>query len=270
MYLCKFFGVVRVVFVVAGLSFALVSLSPCVSSWAEANKLQEQEDLAKQVEQVMQILDKARESYAKLKDYTALIHKEEYKDGERIKDEETVIKFQKPFKVYLKWLSGKNKGTQLLFVEGKYDNKLIIRKGGGFLKKVFGTMEMDPDGFWLRKFTKHSIREVGFVGVIDTSYNAFKTAQKQGLVSAAQVTMSEVEGRPAYKLVLVVNEEGEENGFYCRSSIQYYDTQSNLPIKATFWLWEDDTAEILTFSDVKLNVKLPPFHFDKENEEYKF
>lgn len=230
---------------------------------------EQQGDLFYQTEQVMEILTKAKESYNKLKDYTAVIHKEIYEDGEQIKDESTIIKFQKPFKVYLKWLSGKNKGTQLLFVDGEYDNKMIIRKGGGFLK-IFGTMEMDPDGFWMKKFTKHSIWEVGFGGIIDRSYNAFRTAIEDNQVSAAQVTTAEIEGRPAYKLVLVMTDDGKDEGYYCRSSIQYYDTQSHLPVKVTFWLWEEDTAEILTFNDIKLNVKLSPEAFDRENEEYHF
>lgn len=261
------FRVTRVAFIITGLFIAAEGFSPYVSIGSAAGEVQE--DFASQLEQVQAVLDKARSSYAGLKDYTAIIHKEEYKNGKVEKDEHTVIKFQKPFKVYLKWLSGKNEGTQLLYVEGKYDDKMIIRKGGGFLK-VFGTMEMDPDGFWLKKFTKHSIRDVGFAGIIEQSYKQLEVARKQGLVNAAQCTMSEIDGRPAWKMVLVVAPEGEEKGYYCRSSIQYFDAKTFLPIKATFWLWEDDTAEVLTFSDIKLNVNLPEVAFDKNNKEYHF
>ncbi len=158
------FGVTNVITVVIGLFFVFKSLSACTNVWATSSEATHPHDQPKHIEAVMEILEKARKSYAQLQDYTAIIHKEEYKDGEKKKDERTIIKFQKPFKVYLKWLSGKNKGSQLLYVEGKYDNKMIIRKGGG-LFKVFGTMEMDPDGFWLKKFTKHSIRMWALVGL---------------------------------------------------------------------------------------------------------
>ncbi len=260
------FGVVKMVFVIIVLFFAVEGFYPCTGVAGTETGENEQ---PLEFEEVQEILDKAKASYAELKDYTAIIHKEEYKDGDKEVDERTIIKFQKPFKVYLKWLSGKNEGTQLLYVEGKYDDKMIIRKGGGFLK-VFGTMKMDPDGFWLKKFTKHSIREVGFGGIIKRSYEQFEVAKEEGFIDAAQCTMSEIDGRPAYKMVMVVTPEGEENGYYCRSSIQYFDAETFLPVKVTFWLWEDEVAEVLSFSDIKLNVDLPEIDFDRDNEEYHF
>ena len=263
---CSFFVVARMVFITV--FFAVVGLFSHISMGGETGKAQG--DLDSHLKQVQEILSKAQSSYTSLKDYTAVIHKEEYNGGKVEKDERTIIKFQKPFKVYLKWLSGENEGTQLLYVEGKYDDKMIIRKGGGFLKKVFGTMEMDPDGFWLKKFTKHSIKEVGFGGIIDQSNKQLEVAQEKGLVKAAQCTMSEVDGRPAWKMVLVVAPEAKKDGYYCQSSIQYFDAETFLPVKATFWLWENDMAEVMTFSDIKLNVNLPEIAFDKDNKEYHF
>lgn len=269
MYCRNLFSVTKVAFIIMGLFFVVEGLSPCTNVGAAPTEGTHLHDLPLQLEEVQEVLDKAQESYAQLQDYTAVIHKEEHKNGKQEKDEHTIIKFQKPFKVYLKWLSGKNKGSQLLYVEGKYDNKIIIRKGGGFLK-VFGTMEMDPNGFWLRKFTKHSIKEVGFGGIIEKSYQQLKHAREQNLVAAAQCTMSEVEGRPAHKVVMVLAPEGEDNGYYCKSTIQYFDAETYLPLKATFWLWEDETAEVFTFTKVKLNVGLTETDFDRDNKEYHF
>lgn len=252
-----------------GLFSALEGLSPRTVIGASSSEASHFHDLPLHTEEVIEILKKAQASYARLQDYTALIHKEEFKDGEKKKDEHTIIKFQKPFKVYLKWLSGKNKGSQLLFVDGKYNNKMIIRKGGGLLK-VFGTMEMDPDGFWLRKFTKHSIWDVGFKGIIERSSKQFLDAMKNNHIAAAQCTMTEIDGKPAHKVVMVLAPEGEGNGYYCRSGILYFDAETYLPIKATFWLWEDDIAEVLTFNEVKLNVGLTEADFDRDNEEYHF
>ena len=262
----NFFRVHHKMFVIIVLSFAAFVSFPCTTVQADPGNPPQPLEL----DAIQDILNSARESYAKINDYTAIIHKEEYKDGKLKKDEKTALKFQKPFKVYLKWLSGKNEGTQLLYVEGKYDNKMIIRKGGGFLKKVFGTMEMDPNGFWLKKFTKHSIKEAGFGGIINKSIEQLKVAIDKGFVTAAQSTLSNLDGKPAYKLVLVVSPEAEEDGYYCHSSISYFDAETFMPIKATFWLWEDDTAEIFTYNDVKLNVNLGDVHFDKGNKEYSF
>lgn len=268
---CRNFSGITKLLLIIGLFFTGESLSPCANVGAATKEKGETHlhDFPLHIEEVQNVLSKAQESYAQIQDYTAVIHKEEYRDGEKEKDERTIIKFQKPFKIYLKWLSGKNKGSQLLYVEGKYDNKMIIRKGGGLLK-VFGTMEMDPDGFWLKKFTKHSIKEAGFGGIIEKSNEAFKAATENNHIAAAQCTIEDLDGRPAHKMVLVLAPEGEENGYYCRSAIQYFDTETYLPIKSTFWLWEDDTAETFTYSDIKLNVGLTEDDFDRDNEEYHF
>ena len=252
--------------VITVLFFAAFVSSPCTIAQADPGNTPPPLEL----EEVQRILDNAKASYAKVHDYTTMMHKEEYKDGEIELDEDTIIKFQKPFKVYLKWVSGDNAGSQLLYVKGKYDNKMIVRKGGGFLKKVFGTMEMDPYGFWLRKFTKHSIDEVGFGGLIEKSHEQFQFALEKGFITAAQSTLTEFDGKPAYKVVFVVSPEAEEDGYYCHSAIQYFDAETFMPVKSTFWLWEEDAAEIFTYSDIKLNVGLPDVAFDRDNEEYQF
>lgn len=269
MHFCNLLRFAVLAPIAAGLLFVSGGILPHIATGATSSEASHLHDLPLHVEEVQEILAKAQESYDKLQDYTAIIHKEEFKDGERKKDEYTIIKFQKPFKVYLKWLSGKNKGSQLLFVDGKYNNKMIIRKGGGLLK-MFGTMEMDPDGFWLKKFTKHSIWDVGFKGIIERSRKQFLTAMENNHIAAAQCTIAEINGRPAHKVVMVLAPEGKDNGYYCRSGILYFDAETHLPIKSTFWLWEDDVAEVLTFTEVKLNVGLTEADFDRYNKEYHF
>ncbi len=225
-------------------------------------------DLQAHLDEVMELLAKARDSYNNLQDYVAEIHKQVYLHGELEKDELTVIKFQKPFKVYLKWLSGKNEGAELLFVDGENDNKLIVHK-----KILFGmkkTLELAPDGFWVRNFSKHSIRDAGFAGIIRMSYNQFEEARKNNDIIAVSCTMEEVNGRPVHKVAFAVSPEGKHNGYYCRSAVEYFDAEHFLPIKATFWLWEDDEVESFTFNKVKLNVGLDGKDFDKENKEYNF
>lgn len=225
-------------------------------------------DLSIHLQDVQELLTKAQQSYDGIKDYTAEIHKEVFKGGGLEKEENSIIKFQKPFRLYLKWTSGKNKGAELLYVEGAYDNKIIVRKGG--MLGILGTMEMAPDGFWLRNFTKHSIKEAGIGGIIDKSWQQFKVAKENKDIVSATCTLEQLDGRPAHKIVMVVSPEGKKNGYYCRTAIQYFDVENTLPIKSTFWLWEDELAEVFTYSKVKLNVGLTEKDFDKGNKEYRF
>ena len=225
-------------------------------------------DLQAHLDEAMEFLTKAKDSYDHLQDYTAEIHKQVHVHGDLDKDEHTIIKFQKPFKVYLKWLSGKNDGTELLYVEGQNDNKLIVHK-----KVVFGikkTLELAPDGFWVRNFSKHSIKDAGLGGIISMSYKQFVEGKKNNDIMAVSCSVEEVNGRPTHKIAFAVSPQGKHNGYYCRSAVEYFDAEHFLPVKVTFWLWENDEVEDFTFNNVKLNVGLKDKDFDKDNEEYHF
>ncbi|HHT9153902.1 MAG TPA: DUF1571 domain-containing protein, partial [Candidatus Hypogeohydataceae bacterium YC40] len=225
-------------------------------------------DFQVHVDEASELLNKAKNSYANLQDYVAEIHKEVYKHGELDKDERTIIKFQKPFKLYLKWLSGKNDGAELLYVDGQNDGKMIVHK-----KVLFGinkTMKLDPDGFWVRNFSKHSITDAGFAGIISKSCKQFEDGKKNNDIIAISCTLEEVDGRRVHKIGFAVSPQGRHNGYYCYSAVEYFDAENFLPIKASFWLWDDDEVESFTFSNVKLNVGLNAKDFDKDNKEYNF
>ncbi|MBI5124805.1 MAG: DUF1571 domain-containing protein [Planctomycetes bacterium] len=224
-------------------------------------------DLQAHLEEASELLTKAKDSYANLQDYTAEIHKQVHIHGELDIDECSLIKFQKPFKVYLKWITGKNDGKELLYVEGQNDNKVIVRK------KVFGinkTLELAPDGFWIRRASKYPITDAGFAGIISRSYKQFEEARKNNDIMAVSCSTEEINGRPTHKVAFAVSPHGRHNGYQCRSAEEYFDAEHFMPVKVTFWLWENDEVESLTFSNVKLNVGLSDKDFDRKNEEYHF
>src|SRR3989338_7800542 len=155
-------------------------------------------DLQAHLDEAGKLLTQAKDNYANLQDYTAEIHKQVHVHGELEKDERTLIKFQKPFKVYLKWLKGENDGAELLYVEGQNNGKMIVHK-----KLIFGikkTLELAPEGFWVRKFSKRSIKDAGFVGIISMSCKEFEEARKNNDIMAVSCSTEEVNGRPAHKV----------------------------------------------------------------------
>ena len=66
----------------------------------------------------------------RINDYRAIFHKQERVEGELLPEETILLKFQKPLKIYMKWIEEPLKGSEALFVQGKYDNKLIAHRGG--------------------------------------------------------------------------------------------------------------------------------------------
>ena len=61
-------------------------------------------------------LGRMETSYARVTDYTALFRRRERIDGEWRPEEISVLKFQRPFKVYMRWLSGPSDGREAIYV----------------------------------------------------------------------------------------------------------------------------------------------------------
>jgi len=75
---------------------------------------------------LLRLLDLADTQYAKIQDYTSTMVSRE-RVGEVLRPQERVLlKFQRPFKVYMRWLDGPSKGREGLFVSGAHDNKFLI------------------------------------------------------------------------------------------------------------------------------------------------
>ena len=49
----------------------------------------------------------------------------------------------RPHSVYMKWLSGMNKGREVIYAEGKYEGKLLVHSGG-LLGPLSRTLKLDP------------------------------------------------------------------------------------------------------------------------------
>jgi hypothetical protein len=98
---------------------------------------------------------------ARVEDYAAAFHKQERVDGELLPEEAMLLKFQKPLKVYMKWLEDPHRGREALYVEGRDDNKVIAHEGGiwGFV-----TLSLDPRGSLAMKDSRQPITDIGFGG----------------------------------------------------------------------------------------------------------
>ena len=80
--------------------------------------------------EMLMLLDEMDSSYSRVNDYVGVFHKQERIGGKLDEGETALFKFQKPFKVYMKFIDGPSKGTEALYAEGSYENKLLVRRGG--------------------------------------------------------------------------------------------------------------------------------------------
>jgi outer membrane lipoprotein-sorting protein len=221
---------------------------------------------ADQRDRLLSLLTRIESTYARINDYTAVFGKQERVDGKLLPEETIVLKFQKPLKVYMKWIGDPFKGTEALYVDGSNGNKLLVHRGGllGIL-----TLSLDPRGSLAMKGNRHPITEVGFGFLIDGLQRNVRTALRQGELEVIRVAEETFHGRTATVVEAKFTPRAGRT-YYASRMVCHFDTELMLPIGASFYDERDVLFERYAYSDVKLNVGLTPLDFSRENKAYRF
>jgi hypothetical protein len=211
-------------------------------------------------------LDGMEAAYAKVNDYTANFLKRERVKGELLPEENILLKFKKPFMVYMKWQEGPHEGREALYVQGMYDNKVVGHEGG-FIS--FITLKMDSKGGTAMKGNRHPITDVGIGRLIGIIMENLRRGEKEGEAKLTFAGGESVFDREAYHIIGDLPPE-EEKGYYCKRIEVWVDKGLGLPVKLIIYGWKDEVLERYGYKDLKLNPGLPDSEFDKKNKDYDF
>jgi len=221
---------------------------------------------ADQRERLLPLLTRMESSSARVRDYTVVFRKQERVDGKLLPEETTLLKFQKPLKVYMKWIEDPSKGTEALYVDGSNGNKLLVHRGGllGIL-----TLSLDPRGSLAMTGNRHPITEVGFGYLIDGLQRNITTALRHGELEVIRLAEETFRGRSATVVEGRFLARGGRT-YYASRMVFHIDTELQLPVGAAFYDETDALFERYSYSDVKLNAGLTPLDFLRENKAYRF
>jgi len=221
---------------------------------------------ADQRERLLSLVTRMESSYARVSDYTAVFRKQERVDGKLLPEETTLLKFQKPLKVYMKWIEDPSKGTEALYVDGSNGNKLLVHRGGllGIL-----TLSLDPRGSLAMTRNRHPITEVGFGYLIDGLQRNIRRALLHGELEVIRLAEETFRERSA---TVVEAKFAPRAGrtYHASRMVFHIDTGLQLPVGAAFYDETDALFERYSYSDVKLNAGLTPLDFSRENTAYRF
>ena len=221
---------------------------------------------ADQRERLLSLMTRMESSYARVRDYTVVFRKQERVEGKLLPEETTLLKFQKPLKVYMKWIEDPSKGTEALYVDGSNDNKLLVRRGGLL---GFPTLSLDPRGSLALTKNRHPITEVGFGYLIDGLQRNIRSALLHGELEVIRLAEESFRGR----FTIVVEAKFAPRAgrtYHASRMVCHIDTELQLPVGAVFYDEADALIERYSYSDVKLNVGLTPLDFSRENKAYRF
>lgn len=213
------------------------------------------------------ILDKVERSYRAVHDYTTIFRKQE-RIGEELRPEETAfLKFQKPFKVYLRWLSAGREGREALYVEGSHRNKVLIYEPHGIAR--FFTFLIDPGGWRVLEESRYPFTDIGIGRLIERIARDARRARAKGELRLKDLGVGSIQGREVLEIegILPRDPQAGYESYRTRLSI---DRERWLPLRASIYDWDDRVIGTYAYTDLKLNPGLKDADFDPSNPAYNF
>lgn len=195
---------------------------------------------------LVQQLTKSRQAYASIRDYTALFIKQERADDKLDPSEEIFLKFEKPFKIYMKWLNKPKKGLEVHYERGKHQGKLAIHKPG-FLTGLAGAIFLEQDSPWVRKGSEsYNIEDAGIGTFLYDFTQAVLAAEKTGSLSAHEDSLGRWD--------VTFNVPAENETYFAKRCVVAFDEKSKLPVRMELFDWQGQMIGIYDYKDLKLNV----------------
>ena len=214
----------------------------------------------------LQLLKAMARHSERIRDYTAVFHKQEVVKGKLLPQENIFLKFRKPFSVYMRWLEGPYEGQEVLYVSGKYKGKLIGHKGGFF---GFVTLSLDPKGRRAMKGNRYPITEAGLAKVVTRVLKDVEKGEAEGVLHLSHKPSVEIFGRRS-RMITITLPDDPERGFSAPKIYLWIDLENGLPIKAEFFDWDQKKVGSYGYKDLTLNVGLTENDFDRQNKSYGF
>jgi hypothetical protein len=211
-------------------------------------------------------LREAEHAYGEVRDYVAVLHRQERVRGELQAPEVIRLKFRKPFQLYMKWVGEAHAGRELLYAEGWNGNRLMAHEGGvlGFI-----TLSLDPNGALALRHSRHPVTDTGIGRMLEAVSESLQRAVAAGELSVGGLSTHTVYGRRCRRL------EGRlpadpAKGYYAPRVVMDFDLESKLPLRIEIYDAGDRLMEQYGYEDLQVNVGLIDLDFDPTNPDYRF
>jgi hypothetical protein len=179
----------------------------------------------------------------------------------------------KPFSVYTRFLAPDTlRGREVLFQEGKFGNKMIVRKGGTRFDYI--TTAVAPDSSIALRENRYPINEIGILNLTQRLIEQGRAALQYDDVQVRVVPGARINDRSCTLIQLAHPQPRDAVNYQCARIL--IDDEMRLPVHYEAFDWpeppgeESKLIEQYTYSDIRLNVGLTDLDFDHRNEDYLF
>lgn len=206
----------------------------------------------------------AVDRFKTVEDYTCRLNKKVRKNGVLHIDRDVSVKYKKPRHYYFRWNSGMARGREVIFVQGKNNDKIVAHPGGIFKLLTF---HLDPEGYLAMKENRHSLKSSGMEKIMALVESNAALAQSKGLDAIRFMGEGRFDGK---RIWIVEGLFPERQGFYAHRIRLCFCPMLNLPLKVSIFDGSGRLVEDYEFHDLKINVGLSENDFEPHNPQYGF
>ena len=175
-----------------------------------------------------------------------------------------------PFSVYLKFAKPDSvKGREVLYVEGRNDDQMFVRRGGKRLS--FFTTQLAPESELAMRENRYPITQFGIENMLRRLIVQAR-AELKAPCDVDYLPDASINGRAATGIVIKPTRLSSDSSFY--EARVFVDNELNLPIHYEAYApptEDDDKPRLLeqyTYTKIKLNVGYSDIDFDENNPNY--
>lgn len=210
-----------------------------------------------------QSLDGALSAYSKVNDYSCRFKKTEPSASSSLVTETLYLKFEKPFKIFLKALDTPKKGVEIVYERGRHNNRLAIHKPG-LLFGLAPVLFLDQNSPWVREGSATFDIEDAGIGTFLVDFNdAVTRADSEGLLNVRPLGTRREGTVEGVKFDVTFDVPAETEVYFARRVEVLFDS-SALPVWMALYGWDGQTIGIYAYENLKLNTGPEDAEFRKQ------
>jgi hypothetical protein len=215
-----------------------------------------------------------------INDYTATLVKRERIDGVLGVPEYIYIKVRNakattPFSTYMYFVKPVIvKGREVIYVDGKNQNKMCAHEGGSGLKAAIPDLWLDPAGFLAMKGQRYPVTEIGLENLIVQLIARAQRDMNAGMCKVQFRKGATINNRKCTMIQVVHPDKRAPYDFHVAQI--FIDDELQVPVRYVSYDWPEAEGvrpkliEEYTYLNVKLNNGFNDVDFDVDNPNYNF
>lgn len=226
-----------------------------------------------------QMIIAAKERYETLNrqfgSYACIVTIRETIDGELQDMRRALMIFRaEPFSVYLKYITPDDiVGREVIYVEGQYNGRMIVTKGG--YRPAFAriTKAIKTDSQMAQAESNHSLKELGIASMMKQLLDVAHSTDQFPACKIEFFENASIDNRSC--TVIQITHEPKSKVFPFYKGQVFIDNQYQVPVRFVCYNWPDaygnvSIREEFTYTDIIPNISVTDADFDYRNPRYSF